>query len=162
MVLLIVSSVQRPISLFKPVVRARVCVVWAYQYNKNPPHYLYNPHIMICKPHTHKNSRVIVQAKPRTRQMESGREPCPYRILDDVGGAFAMGTSIILSTHLTYHSLKIFFSHVVYSMKKTYDEYFEQARSVEPYGMPLRELEIHHQEQEFKEPCFLSRVELPF
>eukprot|EP00938_MAST-03A_sp_MAST-3A-sp1_P005655 g5655.t1 len=23
--------------------------------------------------------------------MESGREPCPYRILDDVGGAFAMG-----------------------------------------------------------------------
>ena len=23
--------------------------------------------------------------------MESGREPCPYRIIDDVGGAFAMG-----------------------------------------------------------------------
>jgi import inner membrane translocase subunit TIM17 len=23
--------------------------------------------------------------------MESGREPCPYRILDDVGGAFCMG-----------------------------------------------------------------------
>eukprot|EP00941_MAST-03F_sp_MAST-3F-sp1_P006097 g6097.t1 len=23
--------------------------------------------------------------------MESGREPCPYRILDDIGGAFAMG-----------------------------------------------------------------------
>ena len=34
--------------------------------------------------------------------MESGREPCPYRILDDVGGAFAMGTLIILSTHLTF------------------------------------------------------------
>ena len=24
---------------------------------------------------------------------ESGREPCPYRILDDIGGAFAMGTT---------------------------------------------------------------------
>ena len=24
-------------------------------------------------------------------KMESGREPCPYRIIDDVGGAFAMG-----------------------------------------------------------------------
>lgn len=37
------------------------------------------------------SNSVIIQTESQITMEEYAREPCPYRIVDDCGGAFAMG-----------------------------------------------------------------------
>ena len=91
--------------------------------------------------------------------MESGREPCPYRILDDVGGAFAMGMlyHIVVCVCVCFfnHSLKTSQKHIENSrLRKT-----TQVRSEELFGTQSRVQEILHPVQDYKELFSRLRVE---
>lgn len=52
--------------------------------------------------------------------MESGRDPCPYRILDDAGGAFAMGEQISRFFFLTALSFLFFYKKSPLGFRRVY------------------------------------------
>ena len=78
--------------------------------------------------------RLTTEEKPISSVMDPGRSPCPYRLVDDTGGAFMIGRAVVVAILILGEGLfgTCLEVSVILQRAPTFREWFMRLRRVLP------------------------------